>query len=443
MSDIVRLTARKALKKPGKALLQAAVIAAGALAFSAGLSIAGSIAELERDTYRYRVSIAAGSTDEAGRFSYERRSPFTVDLIDSLSQESGYIRRAAAVNQVNWPAVKVGDSRYSIRSVLSAGENYADIMGVTLLEGRFYTREDADAGSKLVVLSSSVAEALFGSAAEAIGQYLETERGVMAIARGQGGQGGQGAGQNQALRMATERYEVIGVYKNPSELARSALGIPDALIPFGADRPPGMSAVMPVRSIVAETDGTAPAALEERLASTLASLGIDETPLSAWEGDPSTPNASAAAEARKTLASLASAITGLGALILLASVFGIYTSTAMEAADGRKGSAIRRALGEDSAGTALRFASSSAVFGAFAAIAGALLSIPAYRALAKAAEGILGGAGMSEGGIFSALPPLWAPLAAIAATAAACALFALPAAIGASKASIVEGIQEL
>lgn len=446
MSDILQLTIRKALKKPGKAFLQAAVIAAGALAFSAGLSIAGSIAALERETYRYRVSIAAGQTDEAGRFQYERTSPFTVDIIDGLSLETAYIRRAAAVNQTNWPAVKVGESRYSIRSVLSAGEQYFDIMGVTLLEGRFYTREDADAGSKLVLLSTSVAEALYGSASLALDQYLETERGVMAIARGQGGQGGQGsqsAARNQALRMASERYRVIGVYQDPSELARSALGIPDAIIPFGAERPSGMSAVMPVRSIVVETDGTSPALLEERLAATLASLGIDETPISAWEGDPSTPNASAAAEARKTLSSLSGAITGLGALILLASVFGIYTSTAMDAADGRKGSAIRRAIGENSVGTAFRFASSSAVFGALAALVGAILSIPAYRALAKAAEGILGGAGMSQGGIFSAMPPLWAPLVAIVSTSVACALFSLPAAISASKASIVEGILEL
>jgi hypothetical protein len=437
MIDLLSLTARKALRRPGRAAAQAAVLAAGALAFSAGLSIAGSIARLERETYRYRVAFAAGSTDSAGRFQYERQSPFTQAVLDGIVAQEGYLKKAAPVAQASWPAIRVGDQRYSIRSALAAGEGYPEIMGLKLVAGRSYTRQESDSGARVLIASRSVAETLFGSVDQALGSFIEIERGVMA--RG----GGQAQGQNQAFRMTTERFELVGVYEDPSELARSALGLPDAVIPFGATRPPGISASLPIRSVVAETDGTAPAALESRLASSLTSLGKDAPALSAWEGDPLTPNARAAAEARRTLSSLAGAITGLGALILLASVFGIYASTAMEAADGRKATAIRRALGESSGATVLRFAASSAAFAAGAAAIGALASLPAYIALANAAEGILGGAGMSEGGVFGAFPPLWAPLAAVVATAAAAALFSLPAAIGASRAGIVEGIQEL
>ncbi len=435
MIDMLSLTARKALRRPGRAAAQAAVLAAGALAFSAGLSIAGSIARLERETYRYRVAFAAGSSDSAGRFQYERQSPFTPAVLDGIVAQDGYLKKAAPVAQASWPAIRVGDQRYSIRSALAAGESYPEIMGLKLVAGRGYTRQESDSGARVAIASRSVAETLFGSVEEALGSFIEIERGVMAR--------GGGQSQGQSFRMTTERFELVGVYEDPSELARSALGIPDAVIPFGATRPPGMSASLPIRTVVAETDGTATAALESRLALSLTSLGKEAPELSAWEGDPLTPNARAAAEARKTLASLAGAITGLGALILLASVFGIYASTAMEAADGRKATAIRRALGESSGGTVLRFAASSAVFAAGAAAIGALASLPAYVALANAAEGILGGAGMSEGGVFGAFPPLWAPLAAVVATAAAAALFSLPAAIGASRAGIVEGIQEL
>lgn len=435
MIDMLSLTARKALRRPGRAAAQAAVLAAGALAFSAGLSIAGSIARLESETYRYRVAFAAGSTDSADRFRYEGQSPFTQDVLDGIVAQDGYLKKAAPVAQAGWPAIRVGERRFSIRSALAAGDSYPEIMGLKLVAGRSYTRQESDAGARVVIASRSVAETLFGSIDEALGSFLEIERGVMPR--------GDGQGPSQAFRMTTERFELVGVYEDASELARSALGIPDAVIPFGASRPPGLGASLPIRTVVAETDGTAPAALEPRLAASLTSLGIEAPDLSAWEGDPLTPNARTAAEARKTLASLAGAITGLGALILLASVFGIYASTAMEAADGRKATAIRRALGESSGGTVLRFAASSAVFAAGAAAVGALASLPAYVALANAAEGILGGAGMSEGGVFRAFPPIWAPSAAIVATAAAAAIFSLPAAFGASRAGIVEGIQEL
>jgi hypothetical protein len=251
--------------------------------------------------------------------------------------------------------------------------------------------------------------------------------------------------QTQQSRMATERFEVIGVYRDPAELARTALGIPDALIPFGADRPPGLpaQAASQIRTFVAETDGTAPETLKIMLASSLETLGIVDADLETWEGDPATPNTGAAAEARKAIASLSGAIAGLGILVLAASVFGIYSGTSMEAAANRKGTAVRRALGESAGGTVLRFASENAGFGAVAAVGGAILSIPAYKALAGAAESVLAGAGMSQGGIFSSWPPVWAPVAAVLITALACAVFSLPPALGASRAGIVEGIQEL
>ncbi len=435
MSDILMNAARKAAKRPGKTLLQALVIAAGALAFSAGLSMAGSLQRLERETYRYRISVASGETDEAGRFEYTRPSVFTDEILGRLASETGFITATAAVNETRWPAVRVGGSRYSIRSVLSAEAGYPDIMGLDLVAGRFFTAEESASGARLVVLSRSAAVSLFGTEADAVGKTIESERGVMMFRRGQ-----DQAGQ---ARLATETYTVTGVYEDPSELARAALGIPDALIPFGADRPPGLSARSQISVFVAETDGSSAAALKSRLTAALASMGVEDAKVETWEGDPGTPNATAASEARKALSSLAGAIVGLGILVLAASVFGIYSSTAMEAVDGRKGTAVRRALGESSLGTVLRFMSSNALFGAAAAVIGALVSLPAYRALAVAAESVLSGAGMARGGIFPSLPPLWAPVAAVAATALACALFSLPPAVGASRAGIVEGIQEL
>jgi putative ABC transport system permease protein len=436
MIELLQQTLRKAAKRPGKAILQAAVIAAGALTFSAGLAMSGAITALERETYRYRISVANGSTDEAGRFVYARPSAFTLDILDRLPVETQAVKRLAPYNTINWPALRVGSSRFSIRSIAATGADYVGIMGLSIIAGRQFTADESTKGARVVLLSRSVASTLFGSPDTAVGAVIETERGIAMI---------RGAGQAQSARLATEKFEVIGVYEDPPELARAALGIPDTIIPFGSERPQGMpnQNQTQVRAFVAETDGTAPEGLKPLLANALDVMGAANSAVEAWEGNPATPNAGAAAEARKALSALSSAIAGLGALVLMASVFGIYSSTSMDAADGRKGTAIRRALGEDAMGTISRFASANAVIGIIAGTIGALISIPAYSALAEAAETVLAGAGMSQGGIFATWPPAWAPLMAIALTALACALFSLPPAIGASRASIVEGIQEL
>lgn len=434
MIDMLRNTIRQAARRPGKTALQLALVAAGAMAFSAGLSLAGSLSALERETYRYRVAVASGSTDEAGRFEYTRPSLFTDQVLESLKSDTGLFENIAAVSEVRWNAVKTELGRYSIRSLLSAQAAYADIMGLSLLSGRTFSDEESSAGAKLILLSRSAAEGLFGSVEAALGAGLEAERGLIAVRRGP---------QDTQTRVITERYEVCGVYEDPSELARSALGIPDAVIPFGAERPPGMSARSQISVFVARTDGSSPEALKRKLAEALSVQGIEGAAIEAWEGDPMTPNAKAAAEARKTINALAGAIVSIGVLILAASVFGVYTSTAMEAADGRKSTAVRRALGESAVGTIGRFTLSNALFGSGAALAGAILSLPAYRALAHAAETVIGASGMAKGSVFPPGPPWWAPVLGVLAGAAACALFALPAAWGASRASVVEGIQEL
>jgi len=435
MFDTIETVTRKAARRPGKTALQAAVIAAGAMAFSAGLSISGSISDLERQTFRYRVAVAAGETDEDGRFRYTMPPPFTQDVLDSLVAETGWLKAAAPVNEVRWNAIRVGGSRFSIRSVLAAGADYPAIMGLELAAGRTFTDEESDSGSRLALVSRSVAETLFGTAEAAVSSMVETERGIMVARQAQGGA--------RQSRVSTERLEIVGVYETPTEVARTALGIPDAIVPVNAWRMPGMSGSVPIRTFVAETDGTSPAALEARLSDALFALGAGDVAVEAWEGDPSTPNATAAAEARTVLTSLSGAIMGLGLLILAASVFGIYSGTAMDAADGRKGTAIRRALGESAGGTVARFAATGAALGAVAAVIGAVVSIPAYRALAMAAESVLAGAGLTDAGIFPLLPPWWAPVVAVAVTAGACALFALAPSISASRAGIVEGIQEL
>lgn len=429
MMDNIRDTVRRAVKRPGKTILQLMLIAAGALAFSAGLSIAGSLVNLERDTYRYRVSVASGTSDEAGRFRYSRPSLFTLDSLETLVRDSGVLGEYAAVNSVQWPAVSVDDSRFSIRSVLAADASYAGIMGLELIAGRWYSQDESDSSSRLITVSSAIAEGLFGNVDNAIGSAISVERGIQR--QGQGNQG----------RLYSESWEVIAVYENPSELARNALGIPDALIPFGSQQQGNRSPQISV--FVARSKGANPAQIKTKIQNSLAILGHEEPRVSVWEGDPLTPNASVAAEARKLLTSLTGAILALGVLVLTASVFGIYTSTAMDVADGRKGTAIRRAIGESSGRTLLRFVTSNAIFGAAAAVLGVILSFPAYNALARTAETVIISSGLASGHVFPVTPPLWAPLLAILVSALTCALFSLPPAWSASRASVVEGIQEL
>ena len=454
MTDIFTALGRKALKRPGRTLLQTAVVAAGALAFAASISIAGALIQLERSTYNYRISVGNGTTDEAGDFNWSRTADLTRDLVAALPAETALIQRTAPVTNTRWNNVVADGTRYRIRSVVAAGEEYPAIMGLQLLAGRFFEKTEHDQAKLLTAISESVAIALFGSVKDALGKTIETEAGIMARAIGGGalpgsgiGAGASRGGAGQALpatrlRMTTVQFSVIGVYKDPTAVSQAALGLPDALIPFtteGAARQ-GQSLV---RTFVAQTDGAAPEQVAAAVRSALAALGKEDAAISSWEGSPTSPNSNAAEEARKMLKALSGALIGLGALILLVSVLGVYSWTSMEVADSTKQTAIRRALGEPASGSVQRFAASIGVFGSVAGLLGALLSIPAYRLLAGAAEAVLASSGTAEAGLFPALPPLWALVSSVLITAAVCVLFALPPAIGASRIPITSGIQEL
>lgn len=444
MTDFINALGRKALKKPGRTFLQLAVVAAGALAFSASLSIAGSLKNLEQATYRYRIAIGNGSTDETGQFNWTRTAGLNRTIIEALPAESALIKRTAAVNSVRWNTVRYEGSRFRIRSVIAAGEDYPDIMGLKLVAGRFFDRSELQEAQRLIVVSETVAREIFGSAQEAIGKNVESEGGVMVRMAGGGFGGGQafGAAASNATRMNTTLFTIIGVYKDPSPVALAALGLPDALVPFtvegGAQR-----GNTPVRTFVAETNGATPAQVAAAVRLALDNLGMTDQPIEGWEGSPFSPNSDAAAEARRMLNALAGALVGLGSLVLLVSVLGVYSWTSMEAADSVKQTAIRRALGESAGGSIQRFVIGVALFGTIAGLVGALLSLPAYQVLAGAAESVLSSSGTAELGLFPALPPPWAPLLAVLATALVCALFALPPAYTASRVPITSGIQEL
>jgi predicted lysophospholipase L1 biosynthesis ABC-type transport system permease subunit len=242
--------------------------------------------------------------------------------------------------------------------------------------------------------------------------------------------------------MTTVRFTVTAVYQAPTTIARNALGLPDALIPWTAEGGAQRRA-QPVRLFVVETDGASGARTAAAIRHYLSGMGQADPEITAWEGSPFDPMANGAVEARRMLATLSATLVSLGALVLLVSVLGVYTWTSMEAADSAKQTAIRRALGESAAGSVKRFVASIAAFGALAGLVGALLSLPAYRLLSISAEAILIANGTADSGLFPALPPAWAPSLAVLVTIVICALFALPPAISASRQTITSGIQEL
>ncbi|HAX38026.1 MAG TPA: hypothetical protein DCY05_09815 [Spirochaetaceae bacterium] len=446
LSDLISGLGRKAMKKPGRSLLQLAVVAAGALAFAPSLSLAGSLTSLAATTYRNRLAVGTGSVDESGDFAWSLNIDLTRQLVEALPTEVSFIKRAAVVNQARWNTVRSGDDRFRIRSVVAASADYPAIMGLVAVAGTFFDQSAVDAASPVVAISSTVAREIFGSVDAAIGQALDVESGIGArpgspVGNSAGGLARAGAA-SAALRLTTVRFTVAAVYQAPATIARNALGLPDALIPWTAEGSAQRRAP-PVRTFVVETDGAASARAAAAIRQYLVGLGQTDPEIGAWEGSPFDPEADGAGEARRMLNALSATLVSLGALVLLVSVLGVYTWTSMEAADSAKQTAIRRALGESAAGSVKRFVASIATFGAVAGLVGALVSLPAYRLLSESAEAILIANGTADSGLFPVLPPAWTPALAVLVTVGVCALFALPPALSAGRQTITSGIQEL
>ena len=211
-------------RSPVKSTVTLSTVGLGVGVLIFALSISGAFSrlvseQLERDGLV--VMVANVERDEEGELQQVRPPQFDGQVIDALRTGVSGAVAASPVAFTPWTEYVVGGNNYRFRSVVGVNEDYLDVMGLEVVAGSAFTAEDVAQGVREALVSVTMAEVLFGSPVEALGQVIQPP------ARTQAAGGGGGGGR----RFTPPTYTVRGVFGDPSEIQRRAYGVGDMIVP--------------------------------------------------------------------------------------------------------------------------------------------------------------------------------------------------------------------
>lgn len=403
-------------RSPVKFSLLLATIAMGVVAMIFALSISSTMSRaitdrLERDGLV--VTIFDYSDPGEPWYRLNRQA------VDTLMSEVTGAAAASLVGSVS-EEYAVAGTIYQVRTAVAASESYVRVMGLEVIAG-----VNVDAPNQAVI-SATLAEILFGSAAAALGQTLRAAPPRIAI-RGEV----PAAEVDRIRRSRTPSYTVRGVFADPDELRRRVYEIADMVVSLGSDPS--------VRLIVLRVSGSRLATVESFVRAALArQYGYDAAiavrpnggSFAAMESDP-----------RSTVRTLSLILNVLAVLALAVGAVGLMSLTMIEVLSRARQIALSRAFGATK-GTILReFLARSLITVGVASALGAALSLFLSGPLTEAVTPVVQNAVEID-----LTGPVVTPAAVAAAVAAALGVGALLGPLpvfSALAAPIAEGIRDL
>ncbi len=385
-----------------------------------------------------RIVIANAEIGADGELDWTMPFQFDESYRDAIASDIGGVKAVSVVNTMPMDQIQANGQYWKPSGVLGTDQNYAEVMGLSLVTGTFLSADNVKNRDKTLVISERAATTLFGGAEEAQGQVVAVDNGFRMFTRDIAG----GSGANAARRVSPwSNYTVIGVYADPTRFEAENYGIADYLMPYTSLLPSGMSFNMPVRMFAARITGTSVANVESAVRSRLDEATGTQVKISAWEGSPDSPGVSTIDKARQSLTDLSLVTSGLGVLILIIAAFGIVSGLLVDAADRAKEIALKRAIGMtvfqgtvELSGRSMALAGAGGIIGLALATA---LSLPMREILVPYLDAL----GIASGDLTSRLFEIRTVLAPAAALALAFLFSLLPAA-RAAGASIVDGLKE-
>lgn len=379
-----------------------------------------------------RIVIANATLGDDGEIERQIPPGFDGEIAARLAADYENLRDVTYVGSSNSNRVSANGTSYQIRSVISTGPEYVDLMDLDLLAGSYFTQSDIDNRRAVVVLSESTARIMFGDAEGAVGQDVLAA--VPTV-------GTQGSGQRR-VQMTQQAFSVIGVFGDVSELARDAFGVGDMIIPLGLNRPALFGFGFDPSTVVMARLVDAP------LESATARIGAiaeveydDQVLLSVWEGSPSGP-APLIEESRKSVSSFGVTVNVLGVIVLVASSIGIFSIMLVEVLNRLREIGLRRALGATRAGIRRFFMAQAVYFSLIGSLFGTALAFVFYRMIGSSLAPFFESSGLSAEDLDLVTPGVVPIVLAVGAAVVLGAAFGFFPAISASRTPIVECIRE-
>ena len=410
-------------RSPVKSAVTLSTVGLGVGVLIFALSISGSFSRLVSEQLEKEglvVMVANVEVDEEGDQQQVRPPQFDGNVIQALRTGVSGAVAASPVAFTPWTEYVVGGTNYRFRSVVGVNEDYLDVMGLEMVAGSAFTAEDVAQGIREALISATMAEVLFGTPVEALGQVIQPP----APTQGQG-QGGGGR------RFTPPTYTVRGVFDDPSEIQRRAYGVGDMIVPATSAFPSNLDARVQAfmqgflnARIALRVQGSGLATVESQARGALAQQYGDDVLVEVWEGRPDGETA-ALDEARATVATFSLVVNLLGFVLLVTGCIGILSIMLVEVLGRTREIAVERAVGASRGVIAREFFARSLIMVSAAALIGVALSlllsgpltelvVPIFRgttqaelggsviSLAAIAIGV--GSAIGVGGLFGVLP---------------------------------------
>ncbi len=295
-------------------------------------------------------------------------------ITDTLLNDIVGVAAASTVGDVFLTSYLVGQDTYEIRSVLRVDETYLDVMQLELVAGSHFT-----AGGRDALVSESLAELLFGSPFEALGQPLQTAQPRVVERRGDWTEvvdsKGEVVGFDDFIRKTLMHlYTIRGVFADPDELRRRAYGIADMLLPpLGHVTGDGEWTSSRYVFALRVTAGRF-ATVESQVRSALAAQFDQELAVEVWEGGPH-HTSGVLEEVRSTVRTFSLVVNLLGVLLLATGCVGLLSLMAVEVLSRSRQIALSRAFGAAKAVIVREFLARSLIMMGASSALGVTLSL--------------------------------------------------------------------
>ena len=337
---------------PLKSALLLATIALGTAALISALSIGTAlnrlmVERLERDGLVVHVYDAA----DPGQPSY----PLNQQAVDALMSEVTGAAAASLFQTLASDEYVVGGTTYQVRTAVTASASYLQVMGLEMIAGAGVDTP------RQAVISAGLAEVLYGSAAAALGQTLQTAPPRMTV---RGDVSPEAAANFRRASMPA--YVVRGVFRDPDELRRRVYEIADLVVgldPDSGDRP----------AITLRATGTSLAAIESQVRAALARQYGHDAAVAVAQASGSANLHDL--DPRSTVRTLSLILNLLAVLILITGGVGLLSLMMVEVLSRSRQIALARAFGASKRTIAAEFLRWSVVMAAAASAVGVVLSL--------------------------------------------------------------------
>lgn len=429
-------------RSPVKSFVTLATVGLGVGVLIFALSISGAFSRLVSDQLEQGgvvVMVANVERDENGDLQQVRPPQFDGAAIDALRAGVSGAVAASPVAFTPWTEYVVGGDTYRFRSVVGVNEDYLDVMGLQVVAGSAFTAADVAAGAREAMVSETMAQVLFGSPVEALGQIIQPPAST---------QGAAGGGRF-ARRFTPPTYTVRGVFGDPTELQRRAYGVGDMIVPITSAFPTTGNAAAGGNAaalagflnsrIALRVQGSGLATVESQARGALAQQYGDGLTVEVWEGRPDGQTA-ALEEARSTVATFSLVVNLLGFVLLVTGCIGILSIMLVEVLGRTREIAVERAVGASRGMIAREFFARSLIVVSAAAVIGVALSLVLAGPLTELVVPIFRGATQAELG--GAVIDLAAIAIGVGAAIGVGGLFGVLPVFSALRAPIAEGMRE-